>query len=85
LEHELNKIIIPTKYFNLEHEIAKNTIYIKQVMKIIDCYIATTQPDNLILQDERPNVMSDPHIKERGESIAPFYISLKIHEHILHN
>jgi hypothetical protein len=66
-------------------EIAKNPVYRKQVMKMIDCSVATTQPDTLNLQDERPIVMFGPHIEERGESIAPFYISLTIHEHLLHN
>jgi hypothetical protein len=54
-------------------------------MKMFDCFVAATQPDTLSLQDERPIVMFGPHIEERGESIAPFYISLKIHEHLLHN
>jgi hypothetical protein len=66
-------------------EIAKNLVYRKQVMKMIDCSIATTQPDTLNLQDERPTVMFGPHIEERGETMAPFYISLTVHEHILHN
>jgi hypothetical protein len=66
-------------------EIAKNPIYIKQVMKMIDCSVAATQPGTLSLQDERPIVMFGPLIKERVESVAPFYISLKIHEHLLHN
>jgi hypothetical protein len=36
-------------------------------MKMIDYSIATTQPDTLNLQDERPTVMFGPHIEERGE------------------
>jgi hypothetical protein len=81
LENELNKIRIPIPLL----EIAKNHVYRKQVMKMIDCSIATTQPDTLNLQDERPIVMFGPHIEERGETMAPFYISLTVHEHLLHN
>jgi hypothetical protein len=29
--------------------------------------------------------MFGPHIEERGETIAPFYITLVMHEHLLHN
>jgi hypothetical protein len=81
LENELNKIRIPIPLL----EIAKNLVYRKQVLKMIDCSIATTQPDTLNLQDERPTVMFGPHIEERGETVAPFYISLTVHEHLLHN
>jgi hypothetical protein len=66
-------------------EIAKNLVYRKQVMKMIDCSIATTQPDTLNLQDERPTIMFGPHIEEIGEAMTPFYISLTVHEHLLHN
>jgi hypothetical protein len=54
-------------------------------MELIDCSIATTQPDTLNIQDERPIVMFGPHIEERGEAMAPFYISSTVHEHLLHN
>jgi hypothetical protein len=47
-------------------------------MKIIDCSIATTQPDTLNQQDERPIVIFGPHIEEIEESISPFYISLTV-------
>jgi hypothetical protein len=52
---------------------------------MIDWSIATTQPNTLNLQDERPTFMFGPNIEERGEVVAPFYISLTIHEHLLHN
>ena len=45
MEHDLNKIIIPIPLL----ELAKNPVYRKQVMKMIDCFVATTQPDTLIL------------------------------------
>jgi hypothetical protein len=65
--------------------IAKKLFYRKQVMKMIDCSIAKTQPDTLNLQYERSIVMFSPRIEERGETMALFYISLTVHEHLLHN
>jgi hypothetical protein len=29
--------------------------------------------------------MFGPHIEERGDAMAPFYITLTIHDHLLHN
>jgi hypothetical protein len=81
LEYKVNKIRIPIPLL----EITKNTVYRKQVMKMIDCSIATTQPNTLNIHDERPIVMFGPHIEERGEAMAPFFISLTFHEHLLHN
>jgi hypothetical protein len=77
----LNKIIILIPLL----EIAKKLVYRKQVMKMIDFSIATTQHDTLNLQDERPTVMFGLHIEERGEAITPFYISPIVHEHMLQN
>jgi hypothetical protein len=53
LENELNKIRIPLPLL----EIAKNLVYRKQDLKMIDFSIATTQPDTLNLWDERPTIM----------------------------
>jgi hypothetical protein len=81
MENELNniRILIPLL------ETAKNHVYRKQVMEMIDCSIATTQPDTFNLQDRRPTIMFGPHIEERGEIVAPFYISLIVHGHLLHS
>jgi hypothetical protein len=54
-------------------------------MKMIDCSNAVTQPDSLNLQDERSTIVGGPHIEERGETMNPFYITLTVHDHILHN
>jgi len=54
-------------------EIAKNIVYNKQVMKMIGCSIATTQPYTLNLQDERPTIMFGPHIEEKEKLVAPLY------------
>lgn len=43
------------------------------------------QQDTLNLQDEHPSVVFGPHVEERGDPMAPFYITCNIHEHMLHN
>jgi len=52
---------------------------------MMDCSKVVTQPDTLNLRDERPNLMSEPHIEERGDAVAPFYITLTVHGHLLCN
>ena len=37
------------------------------------------------LQDDKPIVILSPMVEELDESCPPFYISLKIHDNILHN
>ena len=41
--------------------------------------------DFVNLQDDKPTVILGPMIEEMDESCPPFYISLSIHEKILHN
>jgi hypothetical protein len=65
-------------------ELAKNPIYHKQVFKMIDISNEITQLDTLNLHDEQPTIMFGPHIEERGEAVAPFYIYVIVHDHVLH-
>jgi hypothetical protein len=37
------------------------------------------------LEDEIPAIIVGPHIEDRSDASPPFYISLNIHEKILHN
>jgi hypothetical protein len=37
------------------------------------------------LQDEKPMIMIGPHIENDKDSVAPFYITLIVHDHLLHN
>ena len=41
--------------------------------------------DFVNLQDDKPTVILGPMIEELDESCPPFYISLNIHDKILHN
>ena len=48
---------------------------------------STSSPtrDCLNLQEERPMVVFGPHVEELDPSIAPFYVTLVIHDILLHN
>ena len=46
---------------------------------------ATLTPDSLNLQEERPMVVFGPHVEEIDPSTPPFYVSLVIHDLLLHN
>ena len=37
------------------------------------------------LQDEKPTIVLGPIIEERDDSTPPFYVSLNVHDKILHN
>jgi hypothetical protein len=52
---------------------------------MIDCSVPTVQVDAINLQEEHPTIMFGPHIEERGDSIALFYVTLIVHDHLLHN
>ena len=41
--------------------------------------------DTINIEDENPTITIGPHIEDRSDASPPFYISLKIHEKILHN
>ena len=38
-----------------------------------------------IKQDEKPTIMFGPHIENSKDYVAPFYITLTMHDHLLHN
>lgn len=81
LENELNKIKIPMPLV----ELAKNPIYKKQIAKAIIFSDAECHADVINLQDERPTIMFGAHIENNKDSVAPFYITLTVHDHLLHN
>ena len=41
--------------------------------------------DSLNLQEERPMVVFGPHVEEHDSSTPPFYVTLVIHDLLLHN
>ena len=55
------------------------------------CILKSLQPrkpidvDFVNLQDDKPTITLGPMVEELDESCPPFYISLNIHDKILHN
>jgi len=81
MENELNKIKILVPLI----ELAKNLVYKKRVSKVINFSNAESQFDVINMQDEHPMIMFGPHIENDKDSVAPFYIALTMHDHLLHN
>jgi hypothetical protein len=80
-ENELNKIKIPIPLV----ELAKNPVYRKQITKMIGVFELESHSDVINLEDDRPNITFGPHFEGSKDNIAPFYITLNIHDQLLHN
>ena len=53
-------------------------------MKLLQPIVVT--PDTINLQDDNPTIYFGPDIAEKDDdSIPPFYISLNVHDKLLHN
>jgi hypothetical protein len=80
LENEINKIkiIVPLV------ELAKTLMYRKKIAKTINFSDAESHTNVINLEDDRPTIMFGPHIKNAKYFFAPFYITLTVHDHLLH-
>jgi ribonuclease HI len=81
LENEINKIKIPIPLV----ELMKTDPFRKSVLKALQPPAHVTFSDTINLEDENPAITIGPHIEDRSDASPPFYISLNIHEKILHN
>jgi hypothetical protein len=65
-------------------ELIKNDIFKSPILKSLH---PNTPPvfDYVNLQDDNPTVTIGPMVEDRDDSCPPFYISLNIHDKILHN
>jgi hypothetical protein len=81
LEHEINKIKIPVPLV----ELMKNESFKKSILKVLQPHAPIIYSDTINLEDENPSITVGPHIEDRSDASPPFYISLNIHEKILHN
>jgi hypothetical protein len=66
-------------------ELAKNPIYKKQIAKMINFSKLESHADVINLEDEKPTIMFGPHIENTKDYVASFYITLTVHDHLLHN
>jgi ribonuclease HI len=94
--HEVKVSDRPSLPFNFESEIQKVKIPmpLTELMKneafkttILKSLVPTSSPsdDFVNLQDDKPKVTIGPMIEDRDDSCPPFYISLNVHDKILHN
>jgi hypothetical protein len=81
LEREINKIKILVPLV----ELAKNPMYRKQITKMINFSDTESHADSINLEDDNPTIMFGPHIENANDLVAPFYITLTVHDHLLHN
>ena len=65
--------------FSLTKELEKDKI------QVLLLELAETLGDTVNLQEEKPVVTFGPHVEEVDSSVPPFYISLLLHDSILHN
>jgi hypothetical protein len=80
-DNELNKIKIPIPLVELE----KHPTYRKQIPKVMGVYEPESHSNVINLEDDRPNITFGPHFEGSKDNVAPFYITLNIHDQLLHN
>jgi hypothetical protein len=81
LENEINRIKIPIPL----DELAKNLVYRKQITKVIGCSYLESQSDVINLKYDKPNITFGPHFEGARDTVTPFYITLNVHDRLLHN
>ena len=95
---ELTIAEAPIKPFNFESEVAKiklslpfnelcrNPEYKNQLLKMLKSGDKSGFSDTISLQDDSPTILFGPRMEPNDEDeVPPFYVTLKIHEHNLHN
>jgi hypothetical protein len=81
LENEINKIKIPIPLV----ELAKTLHIEKQIPKMINFSDIESHANVINLEDDKLTIMFGPHFENARDSISPFYITLTVHDHLLHN
>ena len=81
LTKELEKIIIQVPLT----ELVKTPIYQREIVEFINLRENVNVDDTVNLQEDKPVVVFGPHVEEVDSLTPPFYISLLIHDFILHN
>ena len=95
---EVTVVEPPVRPFNFESEIAKiklslpfnelcrNPEYKNQLLKMLKSGDKSGFSDTISLQDDSPTILFGPRMEPNDEDeVPPFYVTLKIHEHNLHN
>ena len=81
MQNEISKIknSIP---FN---ELLKNNEYREKITRMVKTD-GLCQPNTLELNDDAPTIILGPRVEDiNAEEVPPFYVSLNVHDMILHN
>jgi hypothetical protein len=62
-----------------------NEPFKKSIMKVLELVAPSVSFDVISLQNENPTITLGPHIEDGFDASPPFYISLNVHDNILHN
>ena len=81
LEHKLYKIKIQVPLL----ELSQNPVYKTQLHKFLKALSTSVEQDMVNLEDEYPTIMVGNHVEERDDSVPPFYVTLTIHDKLMHN
>ena len=81
LENEINKIKISVPLL----ELMKTKPFRKTVLKALQAPAQVTFSDTINLEDENLAITIGPHIEDIIDASPPFYISLNVHDKILHH
>lgn len=82
LENEINKVKIQ---FSLP-DLMKDKHFQDPILKLLQNSSENDLADTVNLQDEKPTIlMGATQMPDKEESVPPFYVSLYIHENVLHN
>jgi len=82
LETEISKLKIPIPLT----ELCRSSMYRNQIMKFLQQKSVPDPISDVInLHDEKPTIVLGPRAESREDNTPPFYISLNIHNKVLHN
>ena len=79
LEVQKLKIFVPLI------ELVKSEVFRKPIVKALELEITQTSTDSVNLQDDKPAIVLSPMIEPADNNSPSLYISLTIHDKILHN
>jgi len=66
-------------------ELVKSEVFRKPILEALELEITQTSTDSINLQDDKPAIVLSPIIEPTDNNSPYFYVSLTIHDKILHN
>jgi len=66
-------------------ELVKSEVFRKPILEALELKATQTSTDSVNLQDDRPAIVLSPMTEPTDDNSPSFYVSLTIHDKILHN